>query len=358
MSTSLHPGITRRSVLAGSVFAGLALLSACGPDEVRPVAKAGSPDAPLPKKVPKGTKLTVGDPTVQKALELSGAVDQISFHIEWANLSGGPQTLEAFRAHALDLGSVADIPPIHSVWTGIPTRIVAAKFRQDPLRHPVYQLGIAPGAHVDTLTDLPGKRIAYSPGQAQGALVLRLLRKLRLVRTDVRLVELPSTGDVYPNSLAARQVDVAPIGGVNVKRYVAKYGQDGGRTIPHGLRDDPSHLYAPTTVLEDPAKAAAIREYVQHWARAISWIEEHPKEWIQGYYVKDQGLSVDDGEYLVQAEGKPDIPASWSALIKRQQETVDLLAAETGKPKLDARDLFDLRFESVAADALRAGGQG
>ncbi|MGW5364089.1 ABC transporter substrate-binding protein [Actinopolymorpha pittospori] len=355
---SQSPGITRRSALAGSVFAGLALLGACGRDEVRPVAKTGSPDAPLAKKVPKGTKLTVGDPSIQKALELSGQVDQISFDVEWANLSGGPQTLEAFRAHALDLGAVADIPPIHSVWTGIPTKIVAAKFRQDPLHHPVYQLGIAPGAGVDTLADLRGKRVAYSPGQAQGALVLRLLKKLNLVKTDVRLIELPSTGDVYPNSLAARQVDVAPIGGVNVKRYVAKYGKDGGKTIPHGLRDDPSHLYAPISTLEDPGKAAAIREYVQHWARAVSWIEEHPKEWIEGYYVKDQGLSVDDGEYLVDAEGEPDIPASWTDVIKRQQETVDLLAAETDKPKLNARDLFDLRFESVAADAFRAGGQG
>ena len=36
------------------------------------------------------------------------------------------------------------------------------------------------------------------------------------------------------------RVDVAPIGGVQIKRYLAKYGKDGASTIDHGLRDDAS----------------------------------------------------------------------------------------------------------------------
>ena len=37
--------------------------------------------------------------------------------------------MEAFRAHALDLASVADIPPIFANWTGLKVHIVAAKYR-------------------------------------------------------------------------------------------------------------------------------------------------------------------------------------------------------------------------------------
>ncbi|ADG88270.1 ABC transporter substrate-binding protein [Thermobispora bispora] len=333
----------------------LATLSACARGS-GPSGPELALDAPLPTQVPEGTRLRIGDPQTKVALELSGEIGKLSFEVEWANFSGGPQTLEAFRADALDVGSVADIPPIHATWIGLPVKIVAAKFRKDPLDHPVYELGIAPGVHVRTLADLRGKRIAYSPGQAQGALVLRVLRKAGLTKDDVTLVELPSTGDVYVNALASRQVDMAPLGGVNIKRYLAKYGDRGAATIPHGVRDDPTHLYVRTETLRDPAKAAAIREYVQAWARAAVWVYEHPEEWIQGYYVKDQGLSPADGAYLVKQAGEPDIPASWTDVIARHQETIDLLAAESGNPVINAKDLYDLRFERVAADAIRKKG--
>ncbi|MET8868631.1 ABC transporter substrate-binding protein [Nonomuraea sp. NPDC004580] len=353
MSQGLHHMSSLRPTLATLV---LLLLTACAPSAAQ---GSGGPEpaarAPLPTVVPQGARLIVGDPATKVALQLSGEIDDFSFAIEWANISGGPQTSEAFRAGALDVGAVADIPPIHATWTGLPVKIVASKFRKDPLAHPTYELGIAPGVHVKALADLRGKKIAYSPGQAQGALVLRVLKKAGLTKDDVELIELPSTGDVYPNALASRQVDVAPIGGVNIKRYTAKFAKDGATTVQHGLRDDPAHLYVRTETLKDPAKAAALREYVAAWARASRWIHDHPKEWIDGYYVKDQGLDAADGQYLVDQAGEPDIPADWSEAITRHQETIDILAAETGNEPLKAEDLYDRRFEPIAAAALKEG---
>lgn len=344
---------TKYAVIAAAL-ATVALVAGCGG-----AADAGSGsaklslDAALPTTVPDGTKIVVGDPATEVALKLSGQIDKVSKFVQFANLSGGPQTTEAFRAHALDLGSVAEIPPIHATWTGLHVKIVASKFRKDPLQHPIYKLGIAPGVSVKTLGDLRGKKIAYSPGQAQGALVLKVLQKAGLTKEDVKLVELPSTGDVYSNALAAKQVDVAPIGGVQIKRYLAKYGKDGASTIDHGLRDDAGHLYVVTESLEDPGKAAAIRAYVAAWGVAQDWIDKHPKEWIQGYYVKDQGLTEADGQWLVDNAGHPDISADWSDAIQRQQQTIELLAKETGNKVIQAKDLYDLRFQTVAADAIK-----
>ncbi|HSD36391.1 MAG TPA: ABC transporter substrate-binding protein [Rhodocyclaceae bacterium] len=308
--------------------------------------------APVSNSVPPGTELAIGDPKTQRALELSGEVSKLPFKVKWANISGGPKTIEAFRANALDLGSVADIPPLHANWTGLPVRIVAAGFRKDPVNHPIYKLGIAPGASVKTLADLRGKKIAYSPGQAQGALVLRVLQKARLTQKDVKLIEMPSTGDVYVSALASKLVDVAPIAEANQPRYIANYGANGATLLSHGLRDDPSYLYAPKSVLDDPAKAAAIREYVKAWARAQRWIYEHQEEWVKGYYVEQQGLKAEDGQYLLKSNGEPDIPADWKGAIERQQATIDLLAKEGGKPVLKAADIFDRRFEFVAGQAL------
>ena len=352
--------LSRRRVL-GALLAvsAVAALTACSGAATAGGGAAGasqSATAPLASTVPAGTTLRVGDPTVRVALELSGLKDELTSKVEFANISGGPQTTEAFRANALDVGSVADIPPIHATWTGLDVRIIASAYRQDAANHPLYELGVAPGAGITSLEGLRGKKIAYSPGQAQGALVLRILEKAGLAQKDVKLVELPSTGDTYATSLASRQVDAAPLGGVQIRRYLAKYGADGATTLRHGLRDDPSHLYSPASVLADPAKAAALAEYVRVWGKAQRWIEDHPQEWLEGYYVKDQGLSREDGQYLIDAVGKKDIPTSWADGSARLQQTIDLLAREQKKPQLSAESLYDRRYEPIAGTAFAAAG--
>ncbi len=348
----------RRRRARGAVLGLTALLlplslAGCANDAPSSAARAAElAETDIPDTVGPDVTLTIGTPEAEVALELSGLIDTLPFDVEWANISGGPQCSEAFRADALDICAAAEIPAIHAQWTGLDTKLVAAHFRRDPVDHPLYELGIAPGADIDTLEDLRGRRIAFSPGQAQGALVLRILERAGLTTDDVELVELPSTGDVYPTALGGGQVDAAPIGSVNIRRYVERYGAEGGRTIHHGLRDDPGHLWVPTESVADPEKAAAIREFVRVWAQALVWIEEHPQEWIEGYYIEDQGLSREDGEYLVEQAGSPDIPGDWTEAIDRHQQTIDLLAAELGNEPFDAELLYDRRFETVAAEAI------
>lgn len=310
--------------------------------------------SPLPEKVPPGTKLVIGDPITQRVLRYTGWDKQLPFTVEWANISGGPAVTEAFHAKAIDVGSAANIPPINAVRVGIPVRIIALRLRQDPLQHPVYVLGIAPKAHVNSLADLRGKRIAFSRGQAQGLVVLRALQQAGLTAKDVTLVDLPTDGDIYTGALGAGAVDVAPLGaGINAGRYLAKYGADGAKVIAHGdFRDDPGILYVREETLRDPAKAAALRAYVKFWARAIEWTHSHSDEWAQTYYVKNQNVTLDDAHAAISAAGNYDVPRNWNDFIKYQQATIDLLSQETGQKSFDAASLFDRRFEATAADAI------
>lgn len=346
---------TRGARTAAAVTALVLLASGCAIGAQADDDGAGglSLDAELPTEIPAGTTLAIGDPTTQKAFELAG--DEIDadfdFEIEWANISGGPQTIEAFNAGVLDIGAVAEIPPIHAAWTGLDVQIYASQYREDWAEHPVYELAAAPGAELDDLADLRGKRIAFSPGQAQGALVLKSLRSAGLDQDDVELVELPSTGDVYPTALAAGEVDVAPVGGTALLRYLDKYAADGATSLRHGLRDDPSHLYGPTDVVRDPAKAAALRQYVAAWAQARVWIYENPEIWKEKYYIEDQGLTEDDAQYLIDTAARPEVPSDLTEGIERTQETIDLLAGELDRPSLRATDLFDERFGPVAGEA-------
>ena len=298
--------------------------------------------------------LRVGDPATQVALEASGLIDELDVEVEWSNITGGPKTLEAFRADAIDIGSVADIPPLFAHWTGTDVRIVAARETVDPEEHPVYELGVAPGVDVRSTEDLAGKKIAYSPGQAQGALVLNVLREAGLSQEDVELVEMQSVDDTFSVALAGKQVDVAPLGQALAKTYLAKYERDGATTIDAGVRDDAWTLYAPTEVLEDADKAAAIKQYVVAWAEAQQWISEHPEEFAQAFYVDHEGLAPEDAQHVVEALGRFTVPTDWDEFIARHQETVDTLVKEQDQEPLDVETLYDRRFEKAVAEA--AGG--
>ena len=326
---------------------GVTLMSfpACGRKSDPAAAGHLGPTAPLPRSFPSSTKLILGDPIVQKGLELTGRIQALPFAATFQNMSGGPQTIEAFRAGALDASSVGDTPPIHAAFTGLDVKIVAVQFRD----RPSFQLAVAPGAHVASIADLRGKKVAYSPGQAQGSLVLRVLKKAGLTRHDVTLVEIESPA--FKDALASRQVDVAPLAGPILVRFLREQGPAGATAIAHGVRDSISFFYARTTVLDDPDRAAALREYIEERTRAQVWSVDHPDAWIDAYYVKDQGLTPEQGRDLVETVGRPQYPADWTETIAETQETIELLADATGQASFDAHKIFDRRYETVAADA-------
>jgi len=338
----------RPSPLLAVVASGLLMLTSCAGESEGPRL---SPAAAIPEQAPEGTVLRIGDPMTEVALEESGLIEELDgIDIEFANLSGGPETLEAFRGDALDAGSVADIPPLFAQWTGTEVGIVAVRETIKPLDHPVYEMGVAPGVDATELADLEGKRIAYSPGQAQGALVLRALNKAGLSKDDVELVEMQSVDDSFVNALAGKQVDVAPLSGTLLRSYLAKYERDGASSFRAGIRDDAWTLYAPVETLRDAHKAAALREYVSLWPEVVQWINEHPDEFAQAYYMEHEGLTRPDADYLVRALGKYRVPSDWGGFMKRHQATADLLAEEQGHEKLDIEDIYDVRYEDAAAD--------
>jgi sulfonate transport system substrate-binding protein len=308
--------------------------------------------AALPQEFPRTTRLRLGDPAVQKQLELSGYASELPFVAEWQNISGGPYTIEAFRAEALDGGAVGDTPPIHAAFTGLDVKIIAVQQREKP----IVALAIAPGSVLRSTSDLRGKKIAYAPGQAQGALILRALKKAGLTPADVQLIEL--TSYEFKDALASRQVDVAPLSGTGLLRYLEQYREQGASSIPIGVDEGTSFFYVRSQVLEDPAQAAALREYVELRTKAQLWAAAHPEQWIQAYYVKDQGLTTEQGHYVVDAGGKTLFPGDWSEVIAETQHTIDLLVEAAGRPRFEAGRIFDRRFEHVASNVADAVARG
>ena len=102
---------------------------------------------------------------------------------------------------------------------------------------------------------------------------------------------------------------------------------------------------------------AALRAYVDHYIRSQQWINEHRSEWVQKYYVENQGITAADGQRIVDSLGQITFPRLDAAVVARQQATIDVIdrAGELPK-KVRASDGFDLRFDQVVTTTVPAVG--
>jgi sulfonate transport system substrate-binding protein len=169
---------------------------------------------------------------------------------------------------------------------------------------------------------------------------------------DVTLV--PLTSNQFLTALQSGQVDIAPLGNSQAPAYLKQYGSKGAHTITTDVVDLLNLLWAPVSVLNDPAKAAAIAAYIPQWAKGQVWQYEHPDIWNREFYVKTQNLTLPQAEAITKLANKPLFPPSWDEAIKWEQETADLLAEGGFVKKFDVGSLFDHRFEGIAAKAVPA----
>ncbi|MER7113661.1 ABC transporter substrate-binding protein [Saccharomonospora azurea] len=343
--------------IATSLLATVAAIALTGCAPAPNAEITGPGDEPLPTRIPAGTSLVVADQNeaLHTLMRASGEHDKLSASVEYANFLGGPAILEAIRADAVDLAVVGDTPPIQAHASGVAVPVVAAKKQELP----DYRMAVAPGVSVETLSDLKGKRITYGEGTGRQPYVLRALRQAGLTKHDVELVPLKAAD--FPDAIRTGQVDVAVLNEPHFTRYMSEYRDAGASAVPDsetvGVASGLQYLYASATALSDPAKAAAIRDFVQHWVAAAQWSKDDEDAWIDAYFVDNQRLSPEEGRSIVESEGDFRFPPLDEELIGFQQDTIDLLHDAGDLPeRLDARDEFDTRFDPVIDEAVASSG--
>jgi sulfonate transport system substrate-binding protein len=332
-------GISSHGNLRRFIFAAAAALSFVGPFALHAQE--------LSSTVPAGTKLVIADQNeaLQTMMAASGEHGKLTSAVTYANFLGGPAILEAFRARALDLAIVGNAPPIQAHAAGERVLIVAARVSSEA----DYHFAIRPGLPVTRFEDFRGKRIAYGEGTGRQPFVLNALKQAGLTKKDVTLVPLRAAD--FPDAIRSGQVDIAALNEPHYSRYLADYADRGASTLseaehnrlPRGI----SYLYASGAALADPAKSAAIREFVARWIAANRWAKANSDAWVQAYYVRKQRLKEADGHKIVESEGTPTFP-SLQSMISKQQALIDVIF-EAGdiRTRLNAKDEFDLRFDSV-----------
>jgi sulfonate transport system substrate-binding protein len=336
----LHdPSSSSRRMLLFGLGAGLVL----GPCAARAAADA------LPSIVPPGTTLIVGDQNevTQALLIASGEQARLGARVSYANFLGGPAILEAFHGGALDLAMVGSAPPAQAQAAGEHILIVAgARFTQ-----PDYKFAFRPGLAISRLEDFRGKRITYGKGTGRQPFLLAALKAAGLTRKDVTLVSMQVAD--FPSAIRSGGVDIAVLNEPHYSRYVVEFAGKGVAALPASELDrlprGLSYLYASAQALVDPAKTAAIRDYVLHWMTAYRWSKANPDPWIDAYYVRREHFTHADGQATEAALGNVEFPPL-RELVTQQQQIADLIYEAGDFPRrLDARAEFDLRFDQVIA---------
>ena len=294
--------------------------------------------------VPAGTKIVIAEQNSTQSLpwNLANAGKDTSYEIEFADFNGGAAVIEALRSGAADVGSIGEAPVPIAVDSGV-TDLVTVGLQANPGTSGGYYLVAKPNSGVTKIEDLRGKRVAYPPGSGRHMITAALLKQHGLdLRTDVQPVELAGA-EVVP-TFAAGAVDAAIVLGNQYFQLGEPPILGDGKGINTGIQS----LIVHKDVLDNPAKVAAIGDYVGRAAAANNWKDTHAERWINEYYVKQQGITFDQGKKLYDEDGlAPYYPIDAGSTALFQTVADGLFDTGTTKTKVDVKPYVDGRYNDI-----------
>lgn len=341
----LSSPIRSTSLAVATLGLAAAALTGCGAG-----AKSASGDTtvsvkPVAATVPSGIKIVVADDADKAAylMKLSGEQSKLAEDVSYANFSSGPLRLEAIRAGRADIGLVGDVPPILAQYSNAPVRITSV-FMQGTEG---MKAATSPGSGVTSYAQLKGKTVGVSEGTAQQAVFLRNLAAAGLSIKDVKPVNV-STDDIS-DALRTGNVTAGVIKNPDRARYLAANKTATELPNDESTATVPFYSYSSISALNDPAKAAALRDFIVHYYRALQWKQSHQSTWITDYLMKDQHLDRADATEAAKEDRVIGFPGFTSKVIDFQQNTIDLLqkSGEFADKTLKAKDEYDMRFATV-----------
>lgn len=225
-----------------------------------------------------------GGTGAEALLTAAGLISKLPFKVAWSDFTSGPPMLQAMGAGSVDVGGVGNTPPVFAAAGGDKVAIVGA------LRSGARgtALLVPKGSSIHSIAQLRGKRIAVTQGSASDYHLLTVLTKAGIGVHDVTLVYLqPAEGLA---ALTSGHVDAWDIW----SPFLEEAGsQDGATALVNGAGYGSPYSFtvASRAALADPAKAAAIKDYLSLIARAHAWVNAHLAVWAS-IWAKASGLPL------------------------------------------------------------------
>ncbi|WP_324741637.1 ABC transporter substrate-binding protein [Tsuneonella sp. CC-YZS046] len=257
--------IDRRHLLgvAGVVALGVGggLLAGCG-------GSAGDAGSPLRTSANKGDDSTY--------MARAGLADT-PYRLENVTLPQASVALEALSGGGYDFGLSSNISPAF-ISPGSPIRY-GGFHAFDPTVFKLYVQGKSP---IRSPGDLKGKRIGYMRGGPLHIWLLEILRAERLTLRDVKAIPLSALDSVA--AFIRGDLDAVLVGYVAPSWQAESAGARilvRGDAYPHFARINGFSLAVHEKALADPAKRAAIADYMKRLRGTWDWIDAHEEEWAQ-----------------------------------------------------------------------------
>lgn len=303
--------------------------------------------AQLAAAVPPRTKLIVAEQQSQASAPwaLSGVNKALPYAVTFANFNGGPAVLEALISGAVDIGYIGEAPLPIAVGTGV-KELVAIAIYANPGSPENYYLVAQPGKNIKTVADLKGRTVAYPPGTGRHMVLASILHAngLDLRASSVKGVPLAGT-EVAP-SFASGSVDAAIVVGGQYFRVGKPPIIADGRGHNWGV----NVILTRKALLDDPAKATAIADFVRRAVAFYNWQGANPDAWIRASYVKQEGLTFEQGKWLDDATGHGAYyPIDAKSIQVFQRISDGLFATGALKQKIDIAPYVDGRFNAIVA---------
>jgi sulfonate transport system substrate-binding protein len=280
---------------------------------------------------------------MRSQLEAANALQNLNYDIKWAEFPAAAPLAEALNAGAVDAGIIGDAPLLFALANGAPVKAIAVD-KSNPAGTAVL---VQPGSPLKSAADLKGKRIATGKGSIGHFVALKALEQAGISPKDVQWVFLgPVDAKV---ALLNGSVDAWATWEPYTTQLV-KTAEGQILVSGKGLLPGNTFLAATDASLKDPAKRAALQDYLHRLAGAERWAYANLDS-----YGKTLGEIIRFPPEIARAQFA-NRQSQWqrldSRIVAQQQATADFYQANgLIRARLDVTPTFDDGFTVPAQTA-------
>ena len=276
-------------------------------------------------------KVAVQSDGIRSLLESSGALEGTPYRVSFARFTFGPPIVEALGAGQVDIGSVGSTPPIFGAALQTNFRAVATSRLRSEQDNTIV---VPRDSAVRRVQDLKGKSVAVGKASSAHGALLQALNRAGMKPSDIKLVFLPPADGLA--AFRTGRVDALSAW----QPFVTQAEQDGARAIAGGPPIDYGYYFtlASKDALGDPARVAAIRDFLPRLRRAYDWAAKNVEAFARAWS-KESGLPLSVTRAAAPARLQTLEPVDETA-IGREQALADRLAEDDAlKDPVDVRSI-------------------
>lgn len=281
--------------------------------------------------------LVIGDQAngTKTKLEAAKVLEDAPYKVEWANFQGAAPLFEAVRSGKVDTAPAGDTPVLSALASGVPAKIVATNASS------AENIGIIvpKDSPIKSIADLKGKTVIVSSakGSVSEYLLIEALKEAGLTINDVTVKYILPT-----DALAAFTSGSIEVWATFDPYFAIAEGQ-GARVLRNGenINTGIGFITASDNALADPAKAAAISDFLKRSAKATEWVNDNLDEYVK-VYSSITKLDETLAKNVLSRQGKPVTrPVSDEDISKVQKVADVFLESKALSSAVDVKSFVD-----------------